>query len=158
HVMLCARDLDRLRRAQENLLAPAGDASRVHAARCDVSVPADVERLLEETVSALGGLDIVVCNAGVHGPMGHVREVDWAEWSHAIEINLMGTVLVCRAALAHLAPRRYGKVLLVSGGGATKARPYFSAYAASKAAVVRFGETLAEEVRALGIDVNAIAP
>lgn len=54
--------------------------------------------------------------------------------------------------------RQYGKVLLLSGGGATKPLPYLSAYAASKAAVVRFGETLAEEVREFGIDVNAVAP
>jgi 3-oxoacyl-[acyl-carrier protein] reductase len=70
----------------------------------------------------------------------------------------MGTVLPCRAVLPHLQSRRSGKIILLSGGGATKPLPYLSAYAASKAAVVRFGETLAEEVREFSIEVNAIAP
>jgi len=70
----------------------------------------------------------------------------------------MGTVLCCRAFLPLLRRAKRGKILLLSGGGATKPLPFLSAYAASKAAVVRFGETLAEELRDAGIDVNSIAP
>jgi NAD(P)-dependent dehydrogenase (short-subunit alcohol dehydrogenase family) len=70
----------------------------------------------------------------------------------------MGTVYCCRAFLPFLKRSPRGKVLILSGGGATKPMPYLSSYAASKAGVVRFGETLAEEVRAFGIDVNMIAP
>jgi len=158
HVMLCARDADRLARARRELAALVGDESRVLAMPADVSVPAQVRRLVDASVTAFGGLEIVVCNAAVHGPKGPVQDADWAEWSRAIEVNLLGTVLLCRAALAHFLPRRYGKILLLSGGGATRPRPYLSAYAASKAAVVRFGETLAEEVKESGIDVNAVAP
>src|SRR5207245_5975485 len=78
--------------------------------------------------------------------------------SQAIAGNLMVTVRPCREVLPPLQNRQYGKIVLLSGGGATKPLPYLSAYAVSKAAVVRFGETLAEEVRAYGIDVNAVAP
>ena len=60
--------------------------------------------------------------------------------------------------LPHFRAQRYGKIILLSGGGATKPMPFLSAYAASKAALVRFGETLADEVRDAGIDVNAVAP
>ncbi|HEV8455363.1 MAG TPA: SDR family oxidoreductase [Gemmatimonadales bacterium] len=157
-VMLCARNADRLRRAQQKLAELAGDESRVLATPADVSVPGEVQRLVEATVAGFGGLDILVSNAGVHGPKGPVQEVSWEEWRQALEINLLGTVLLCRAALAHFLRRNYGKILLLSGGGATKPMPYLSAYAASKAAIVRFGETLAEEVRASGIDVNSVAP
>jgi NAD(P)-dependent dehydrogenase (short-subunit alcohol dehydrogenase family) len=157
-VMLCARNADRLGRAREELAELAGDEDRVLATPADVSVPEDVRRLVDATVTAFGGLDIVVSNAGVHGPKGPVQDVSWEEWRQALEINLMGTVLLCRAALAHFLLRRHGKILLLSGGGATKPMPYLSAYAASKAALVRFGETLAEEVRASGIDVNSVAP
>src|SRR6185436_7692534 len=97
-------------------------------------------------------------NAGVQGPIGSIEEVDWAEWVRAIEINLFGSVLMCRAVLPYFKSRRAGKILQLSGGGATSPMPRVSAYAASKAAIVRFVETLAEEVRADGIDVNAIAP
>jgi NAD(P)-dependent dehydrogenase (short-subunit alcohol dehydrogenase family) len=105
-----------------------------------------------------GKLDVLVSNAGVYGPKGAVEEVDWYAWSQAISINLLGTVLCCRAFLPLLRQSTRGKILLVSGGGATKPLPFLSAYAASKAAVVRFGETLAEELRGVGIDVNSIAP
>jgi NAD(P)-dependent dehydrogenase (short-subunit alcohol dehydrogenase family) len=101
---------------------------------------------------------ILVNNAGVYGPIGRIEDNDWDEWMQAIRINLFGTVLMCRAILPHLREQGYGKIINLSGGGATAPLPRFSSYAASKAAVVRFSETLAEEVREHRIDVNAIAP
>ncbi len=155
-VMLCARDESHLAQAQRELVA-LGSASVV-AMRADVSRKEDVERLVDATLAQLGGLEIVVANAGVYGPKGAVENVDWDEWVNAIAINLLGTVLLCRAAIPHLKKQGYGKVIILSGGGATKPMPNLSAYAASKAGVVRFGETLADEVRAFNIDVNMIAP
>jgi len=76
----------------------------------------------------------------------------------AIEINLLGSVFLCRAILPHFKTHHYGKILQLSGGGATNPMPRISAYAASKAAIVRFVETLAEEVRHEHVDVNALAP
>jgi NAD(P)-dependent dehydrogenase (short-subunit alcohol dehydrogenase family) len=67
-------------------------------------------------------------------------------------------VLMCRAVLPHMRRAGYGKIVQLSGGGATNPLPRISSYAASKAAVVRFAETLAEETRGAGIDVNCIAP
>jgi NAD(P)-dependent dehydrogenase (short-subunit alcohol dehydrogenase family) len=90
--------------------------------------------------------------------MGPIESVDWNEWVRAIEINVFGSVLVCRAVLPHFKARRYGKIVQLSGGGATNPLPRISAYAASKAAIVRFAESLALEVKDDGIDVNAIAP
>jgi len=84
--------------------------------------------------------------------------VDWAEWVQAIEVNLLGSILLCRELLPHFKKNRYGKIIQLSGGGATNPLPRLSAYAASKAAIVRFAETLAEEVRADHIDVNSVAP
>ena len=97
-------------------------------------------------------------NAGINGPIGSTDEVDWDEWERTIRVNLFGSVLCCRAILPHFRANGYGKIIQLSGGGATSPRPRLSAYAASKAAVVRFAETLAEELRDTGIDVNAIAP
>ncbi len=103
-------------------------------------------------------MHVLVNNAGVYGPLGSIEEIDWQAWVQAIEINLFGSILMCRALLPHFKSSRYGKIVQLSGGGATNPLPRISAYAASKAAVVRFAETLAEEVRENGIDVNAIAP
>jgi NAD(P)-dependent dehydrogenase (short-subunit alcohol dehydrogenase family) len=157
-VVVCARDATNLHRARETLVEAAGSRSRVLAMPADVSRPDDVDRLVERVLTELGGLDILVCNAGVYGPKGRLHEVDWTEWSEAIGINLMGVALTCRGVLPHFLQRRSGKILVLSGGGATRPLPFLSAYAASKVAVVRLAETLAEEVREAGIDVNAIAP
>ena len=157
-VMMCARGSEELGRACEEVKSLAKGKARVASMTADVARPEDVHHLTMTTVKELGGLDVVVCNAGVYGPKGSIDDVSWTEWEHAFAINVYGTVLVCREALAHMKAQRHGKIILLSGGGATKPLPNLSAYAASKAAVVRFGETLAEETRGLGIDVNAVAP
>jgi len=157
-IMVCARGAERLREARDELAERAGTRSRVLILPADVSEPDDVRRLVKTTLAELGGLEILVSNAGVYGPKGPIQDVDWDEWSQAITINLIGTVLSCREVLPHFIQQKYGKIIILSGGGATKPLPYLSAYAASKAGVVRFGETLAEEVRGCGIDVNSVAP
>jgi NAD(P)-dependent dehydrogenase (short-subunit alcohol dehydrogenase family) len=124
----------------------------------DVSKADDAGRLVDRALGAFPRLDILVNNAGVYGPKGRIEEVDWQEWVRAMEINLLGSILMCRAVLPPFKAQRYGKIIQLSGGGATNPLPRISAYAASKAAVVRFAETLAEEVREDHIDVNSIAP
>jgi 3-oxoacyl-[acyl-carrier protein] reductase len=90
--------------------------------------------------------------------MGITDAIDWAQWVRTIEINVLGSVLMCRAVLPSMKEQKRGKIIQLSGGGATNPLPNIGAYAASKAAIVRFAETLAEEVRPFNIDVNAIAP
>jgi NAD(P)-dependent dehydrogenase (short-subunit alcohol dehydrogenase family) len=156
-LMLCARNAAELE-AQRKRLAAAYPNSRILAHRADISDRSDVDALFAATASELGKLDIVVNNAGVYGPMGSIDAIDWDEWVQAIAINLTGVVYCSRKAVEALKPNRYGKIINLSGGGATNPLPGISAYAASKAAVVRFTETLALEVKEFGIDVNAVAP
>ena len=157
-VVVCARTTGALENAKSELTALAGAGQSVIALPVDVSNPAGVQRTVEEALKAFPQIHILVNNAGVYGPIGPIEEVDWDDWVRAIVVNLNGSVLTCRALLPHFKAHGYGKVIQLSGGGATSPLPNMSAYAASKAAVVRFAETLAEEVRGHGIDVNAIAP
>jgi NAD(P)-dependent dehydrogenase (short-subunit alcohol dehydrogenase family) len=131
---------------------------RVIHQQADVTRVDDVGRLVERALAIAGRVDTLVCNAGVYGPLGLVEDVAWDDWVEAIQINLMGTVLCCRAVVPWMRRQGQGKIILLSGGGATQPLPRISAYAASKAAVVRFGETLAEEVKDAGITVNTVAP
>jgi len=157
-VMLCARNSDLLYKAQQELLILANNRCKVLAKPTDVSKLAQVEALVAATLAEIGKVDVLVANAGIYGAKGPIEEIDWDEWSEAIDINLKGTVLQCRAVLSHFKQKHAGKIIIISGGGATKPMPYLSAYAASKAAIVRFAETLAEEVNAFNIAVNTIAP
>jgi NAD(P)-dependent dehydrogenase (short-subunit alcohol dehydrogenase family) len=156
-VSICARQRAALDEAAAGLRARHRDV-RIHARVADVAREADVDALIDDTVATLGGLDVLVANAGVYGPKGAIELVDWDEWVNAIRVNLLGAVYCARRALAPLRLSARGKIVILSGGGATKPLPFLSAYAASKAAVVRFGETLAEELRDAGIDVNMVAP
>jgi 3-oxoacyl-[acyl-carrier protein] reductase len=131
---------------------------QVRASRADVSRPDDCRAAVAEATRALPHVSILVNNAGIYGPMGFLEDVDWDAWVEAIQINLFGTVLMCRALIPHLRAQRYGKIINLSGGGATAPLPRISAYAASKAAVVRLTETLAHELEDARVDVNAIAP
>jgi NAD(P)-dependent dehydrogenase (short-subunit alcohol dehydrogenase family) len=117
-----------------------------------------VTDLVGVTLEEFPELSILVNNAGIYGPKGRLEETDWTEWVDAININLLGSVFMCRELLPHFRRRGYGKIIQLSGGGATNPLPRLSSYATSKAAIVRFAETLAEEARDDGVRVNCIAP
>jgi 3-oxoacyl-[acyl-carrier protein] reductase len=157
-VLLCARDESRLAGVRAALAGLCGTGQRVETMRTDVSKRDQAEALVSAALAVFARVHILVNNAGVYGPKGPLDQIDWDEWISAVEINLFGSILTAKALLPHLRAQHYGKILQLSGGGATSPLPFLSAYAASKAGIVRFMETLAEEVRSEGIDVNSIAP
>jgi 3-oxoacyl-[acyl-carrier protein] reductase len=157
-VLLCARGAAELEEACIGLRSRAGKDQRILSHVADVSDSAAVAQLMAMAQERLPDFTGIVNNAGVYGPKGRIEEVNWQEWTRAIEINLFGTVLPCRAVLPVFRRRKYGKIVNLSGGGATAPMPCVSAYAASKAAVVRFTETIAQELAGESIDVNAIGP
>jgi NAD(P)-dependent dehydrogenase (short-subunit alcohol dehydrogenase family) len=158
-VLLVARGPGALHAAQCELAALAASPSqRVEALTGDVADVASCAHVVGQAQALFGDITILVNNAGVYGPMGRVEDIDWDAWVEAMQINLFGTVLMCRAVIPHFRARSYGKIINLSGGGATAPLPRFSAYAASKSAVVRLTETFAHELRDAHVDVNAIAP
>lgn len=157
NVAVCARSEKDLLAAREEL-AKNFPSQKIVAKTCDVSNESQVDELVAYALRELGSLQALVLNAGIYGPMGPTESVSLAEWRRAMDINLYGVLLPCRAVIPHFKKSRRGKIVILSGGGATNPLPNISAYAASKAAVVRLMETLAEELKTFHIDVNAIAP
>jgi NAD(P)-dependent dehydrogenase (short-subunit alcohol dehydrogenase family) len=157
-VMLCARNADKLTAQQKNLAPLLAADARIVTVVADVGEPKDVDLIFEAVRKKFPRLDILVNNAGIYGPMGNIEDIVWDEWVDAIRINLLGLVYVSRAAMPIFRAQRYGKIVNISGGGAANPMPAITAYAASKAGVVRFTESLALECKDDHIDVNAIAP
>lgn len=154
-VYLCARYIGPLRQ-QADILKVMYPKARIHFESIDVSDESNVEHLVEDAVKKLGPIQIVVNNAGVYGPMGSIDTINLEAWKRAIAINLLGPVYVCHQAVKYFKKTGYGKIINLSGGGATNPLPGLSAYAASKAALVRLTETIALEVKNHDIDSNAL--
>ncbi len=128
------------------------------------AIPADLARpevavlVASQALKFMGQVDCLINVAGIQAPIGVFMDNDPREWEHTVQVNLLGPVRLLHAVLPDMVARRRGKIINFSGGGATAPRPNFSAYAASKAALVRFTETVAWELQPHNIQVNAVAP
>lgn len=126
--------------------------------RADVRHYEQIVTATERMRSHYGGVNVLICAAGIQGPIGPFAEANPKEWADAVSVNLTGAMHACRAVLPQMIERRSGKIIVLSGGGAEEPRPNFSAYAASKTALVRFAESLAEEVADSNVQVNCMNP
>jgi NAD(P)-dependent dehydrogenase (short-subunit alcohol dehydrogenase family) len=155
-VTIAARTLADLEAARERLAAE-GAADRIHAVACDVRSKSDVARLFERAAARapIGGL---IHAAGVIGPIGASLDIDPSAWWDAVTVNLFGTFLVVRTAGRRMRDSGGGRIVVLSGGGAATPFPNYTAYAAGKAAGVRFVESIAIEFAPHGIEINALAP
>jgi NAD(P)-dependent dehydrogenase (short-subunit alcohol dehydrogenase family) len=154
-VGLLARSKAELDLAQLEIEHAGGVSLRL---RADARNCSEVVSAVELVQAHFGPVEILVCAAGVQGPIGPLVECDLTAWADTLQTNLLGVVHACRAVLPSMIERRSGKIIVLSGGGAANGRANFTAYAASKAAVVRFVESLAEEVRNHNVQVNCMAP
>ena len=123
-IVICARDAALLETTRAELAAAGG---RVFAKACDVSDEKQVADLLAFALEELGEVHALVSNAGVYGPMGPTEEVDLGEWRRALDINLFGTLLPCRALIPHFKRAGRGKIVVISGGGVRPIRCRMSA-------------------------------
>lgn len=133
---------------------------RVRGRATDVARPEACEALVAYAVAELGGLDVVVNNAGINGAVGPLEACDPAEWGSAMDVNLGGTVWMTRAAIAPMRARGGGSIVNFAGGGVggPGVAPRVSAYTTSKAAVVQFTESIARELAPSKIRVNVVSP
>jgi 3-oxoacyl-[acyl-carrier protein] reductase len=127
------------------------------ALRADVSVVNEAARLVNGAIEKFGRLDILVCNAGVWEGAG-IEELSEELWDRVLDVNLKGTWAVCHAAVPVLKRQGWGRIVLVSSTAGQRGEANFSNYAASKAGQIAFAKSLAVELAAYGVTVNAVAP
>ena len=149
-VIIASENEERLIRTSKKL--------QVAYLKTDVRKIEDVKRLLDYTLSTYKKIDILVNAAGIQLPIGSLVNVGAEEWIKTVEVNLIGTMLCCKYVLPHMISNKKGKIINFGGGGAITPRPNFSAYATSKAAIIRLTESLAEEVKDFHIDINTVHP
>lgn len=142
----------------EALAALAQESPNIKTAVCDMSQRADIERMVPEAVQALGGLDVLVNNAGISGPTAPVEAFDPDAWEKVMQINLNGTFNVARLAIPHLKQSAAGSIIVMSSVAGRFGYPNRSAYCASKWGLIGFTKTLSRELGEFGIRANAILP
>ena len=156
HLILVSRTKAELEATRQEIKSLS--SSRVEIFPADVSKPTEVNELIEFALAKFATIDVLVNCAGIQGPIGMTTDIDGEKWLEAIHINLYGTFLCIKAVLPTMIAKKKGKIINFSGGGSVSPRPRFSAYSASKAAVVRLTETLAGEVKEYNIDIHVVAP
>lgn len=141
-----------------NKLKEVAKGTKISYYKCDVSKENDVLKLKKKVLENFIHLDIIINAAGTLGEFGSLEQIDFRLWKKTIDINLFGTVLVCKIFLPLLLKSKRKKIINFSGGGAFSNFPNFSAYAVSKTAIVRFSENLSSELNDLNVKVHCIAP
>ena len=159
HVAILARPSALLDAALDSLeTARVAPSQRVTAIAADLADLKSLPSVVRRVEASLGPLDILLNNAAVMGPIGPLADTATDEWQSTIAVNLIAPIALMQAVLPGMRDRRRGKIVNVSGGGATGNRQNFSAYACAKTALVRATEIVASEVKMYGIDINAMAP
>jgi NAD(P)-dependent dehydrogenase (short-subunit alcohol dehydrogenase family) len=155
HVVVAARRAEHLAETVRQLRDAGGTGS---ARVVDVTRQDEVEALMAETVANQGRIDLLVNNAGRFMAIGPAWEADPQDWWQDVTVNVFGTYLCCRAVIPHMRARGAGTIVVMGGGGSLAGFSYGSGYGTSKAALVRFAETLQLEVKESGLNVYAISP
>ncbi len=156
NLVLVARNGQALNSLISKLEPHQGQTS--YALAADLSEPDVVKTIIQTAKKQFDHLDVLINNAAVQGPIGPSWENDWSAWHQALDVNLFAPIDLSRRCATWMIPQRKGKIICLSGGGATSSRANFSAYAVAKTGLVRFCEVLADELRAYNIQVNCIAP
>ncbi|HEX9842488.1 MAG TPA: SDR family NAD(P)-dependent oxidoreductase [bacterium] len=153
---VCVADRDEPgARAVAEALSAAG--SRALALAVDVTDAAAVQGMIERTVSALGGLHLLVTSAGIGGS-APLTEMPLELWQRVLAVNLTGTFLCTQAAAAHMIPQGYGRIVHLASAWGQRGVTLRTAYGASKGGVIAFMQAAAVELAPHGITVNAICP
>ena len=154
-VAVVARSEDQLQDTVTSIEATGG---RAMAISLDVTDQQAVEHMVMEVEQQLGPVDLLINNAGVNTPFGPVVEVDPDEWWRCIEINVRGPFLCARAVLSRMLTRGHGRIINIGSTAGLRGSPSYSAYMMSKAALMRFSESLAAETKAHNISVFTMDP
>ncbi len=155
-IALVSRNKSELDLAHIEIEQAGGNALRIQA---DVTDAEQIGIAVERAHLAFQSpIDVLICAAGVHGPLKSFLEASFAAWNQTINVNLMGVVHACRAVLPHMTKRRAGKIIILTCESDRPPHSHFSAYTVSKTALVRLAESIAIEVADNNVQINCLDP
>lgn len=157
NVLICARNEIELHNAWYALSQlTMMTKGRIEYYQCDISQ--DAQKLFKYFIDIFGVIDVLINNAAIYGELGKLEDIDFQNWKNAIGVNLLASVYLTKLVIPDMKKNGGGKIIQLSGGGATSSLSNMSAYAISKAALVRFVECMAMELEGTNIFINAVAP
>jgi NAD(P)-dependent dehydrogenase (short-subunit alcohol dehydrogenase family) len=154
-VAVVARSVDAIDETARLIRVAGGNAASFPA---DVADPLTVANAMSSIAQSLGSVDVLINNAGVVEPFGPFWQTDLDKWWRGMEVNLRGVLLCSHAVLPGMVARGGGRIINVASGGGTISTPYYTSYATSKTALIRFTECLALETKPHGVTVFSISP
>lgn len=154
-VFICARIEADLQRTVEEIRNRGGE---IRGEVADVTKADDMKRLVRAVIEQYGGIHVLVNNASLLGPRDPIASYSATAWEEVLRVNLTGLFYVTQEVLQFMIPRREGSIINISSGVGRVGRSRWGAYAASKFGVEGFTQVLADEVKEMGIRVNAVNP
>jgi len=154
-VLVLSRTQSEIRETEKTITLAGG---RAVSLRADVSKPGDVEKAVGRAVSEFGGLDILMNNAAIIGPIKPLHEVAREDWAYAMGVNLGGAYMFSRASVPHMMRRGGGKIINVTSGLGSMVYPMFGTYSVAKSGLIHLTRVMAAELAGHGIQVNGLDP
>jgi NAD(P)-dependent dehydrogenase (short-subunit alcohol dehydrogenase family) len=155
-IMLASRTKSELEKTAESIKKKF--AVKISSYRTDIGYENEVASLIQKTIAKFGKIDILVNNAAIVGPTGEISHINGQEFFNTLKNNIGGTVFCTKAVIPYMKLQKQGCIINLSGGGGLYPLPYYDAYSASKAAIVRLTENFALELEKFNIYVTAISP
>lgn len=158
NLILLSRSKKQNQLSKKKLLSLSHNKNNLFFQNLDISNFREVDKFFKRILLKYKKIDILINNAGIYGPKGPIDKISWKQLKKTIDVNLLGSIYFIKKILPHFKKNKYGRIIQLSGGGATSAFPNFSPYSISKTAIVRFVENVSKEIDKFNISINAIAP
>lgn len=156
NLMLASRTKSELKKTVESIIKQS--SIHVSSYQTDIGNEEEVVAMVQQTITEFGRIDVLVNNAAIIGPMGEISKINGQEFFDTLKNNIGGTVFCTKAVIPYMKSQKQGNIINLSGGGGLYPLPYYDAYSASKAAIVRLTENFALELEEFNINVTAISP
>ena len=154
HTVLVDINLESIERVAREI-EPLGHGE-ILVQKADVSNAQDVQKVVEDVLSAFGKIDILVNNAAIDGPAVPFPEVKEEDWDEVMRVDLKSVFIFCKAVIGHMLARGYGKIINISSFAGKAGNPHLVPYSAAKAGVINLSRTIALGVATRGINVNCV--